>query len=149
MLTYYVAGELQHRIDTNALRQLYTIEGGERIGFPLDLACEYLEITLRGNVTLSTDYYIQAGAKAKCSFSGGFNGQLFVWKKDGAIQNPRIETFFEGNDVDRTLGSEGEFYAGGRWKVPAGSANDWTLTIRKYNFDPEEDDVVIGPATPG
>ena len=150
MLTYYAVGEEPRELTTVTNSKGYNIEGGERIGFPLNFGNEYLEISLKKDENVETpncDYYIQAGAKTKCIFDS-FNGQLFFWEKDGNANKSRIQTFFEIDGVTGTPELDENFYAGGRWKIAAESV-DWTMKIKKYNFDPEEDDVVIGPGTPG
>jgi hypothetical protein len=105
----------------------YTIPGGCSLGFNLNFGDEYLELSLDTTPDSQLfEYYIPVGAKAKCY-------------PNESLGIPYKETFF-GKGVD----DEGKaFYRGGIWKVDP-SNTDWVLTIQKYTFDPEEDNVAIG-----
>jgi len=104
------------------------IKHGETVCFPLFFPDEYLDISLVGSPSAS--YYIWAGVKAKC------------YPAD--MDNP---TYIPSPIGQKTVGQD-TFYCGGTWELQS-SDMSWTLTIKKYSPDPEDDDVIIGTGTPG
>lgn len=111
---------------------VHTIPGGYRLGFPMLMGDEYLEISLDLDTGNRPDhnYEITVGARARARVNRISTDEPIL---------PRVGTCME---------LKKEYYSGGTWELNK-DETDWKLTIRKYNPDPETDDVVIGPATPG
>ncbi len=105
------------------------IKYGETVCFPLFFLDESLDITLEGS--LSSSYYIWAGVKARC-YTAGMVSPTYIPSPIG-----------QKTDEDDEL-----CYCGGTWELLS-SDTAWTLTIKKYSPDPEDDDVIIGTGTPG
>jgi hypothetical protein len=143
--TYYVndsqAGKgykIENIDPNNPYFAKYSVPPGNKIGFPLFLADECLEITIER--APSDDYYIQVGAKAGCI---GIDDLVQGGK---AIFIPT--DFPDKKDEDQLV-----YHRGGTWKLMKVEASapptDWTLKIVKYTFDPEEENLTIGEERPG
>jgi hypothetical protein len=108
------------------------IKHGETVCFPLFFLDESLDISLEGSP--SDSYYIWAGVKAKC-YPSHMDNPTYI---PSPIGKQTVEQD-EGPDT---------FYGGGTWELQS-SDTSWTLRIKKYSPDPEDDDVIIGTGTPG
>lgn len=138
--TYYDKETKSYKIenipaDHNKINE-YSVQNGHKIGFPMYLGDEHLEISLGGP---HPDFYsIQVGEKAGC----------LLYAPDGSSIQPTIPT-----DAGAKTGDNGHlfYYKGGTWIFPSipGQPGKWTLKIMKFRFDPEDENVVIGPGTPG
>jgi hypothetical protein len=124
------------KIQTGDDAKSYSIHPGHTIGFPMYLGDEQLEIWLENSPT--ENYSVQVGAKAGCTLDD----------PDGESIPPTVPT-----DLGEKKDENGNvvFYKGGTWTISPeqGKQEQWTLRIQKYTFDPESDNVVIGPGTPG
>lgn len=122
------------------------LKGGESLAFPMFYNDDQLEISfdLENGKRSPDKYSISAGFKAKC----------FPYKLGDPIDGSTLgKGTQEINELSKT------FWRGGTWILKdqkndsqleenASPADDWTLTIRKYGPDPEDDDVTVGPANP-
>lgn len=110
--------------------ELYTIEGGMSLAFPMYYGDDRLVLSIDG--TPPDKYKISAGGKAKIY-------------RGGLLENMEPE---EGTHLGKEKDDYGDFYRGGTWNILP-DPNGWTLEIRKYGPDPQDEDVTVGPATPG
>ena len=108
----------------------HTIYQGESLCFHLFWGEENLEINLN-ETSPGSDYYIWAGVKTRCYLRGAMPDIVYTPSPIGQIT--------KNGDT---------FYCGGTWKLKKDDTS-WTLSIKKYSFDPEEDEVIVGPGTPG
>ena len=127
-------GNKQFAIDPIQTKE-YTIEGGYRLGFPMLMEDESLEIELDnpdeayGKITKVT---VTVGAKAKC----------YPTYNETTI--PPLSSSSLGEDQD----PHGTYYRGGRWEMDQSKAS-WKMIIRKYGPDPEDENVTVGEESPG
>lgn len=118
----------------------YSIKHGHSLGFSMYFAKEELTVGFEkesdGHFP-KIPYYITVGDRALCR----------VQDPDGKPYKPM------NPDRKHTKIDDHLYYYGGIYLIEAGEENpeinDWTLIIKKIRQDPEEDDVVIGPVTPG
>ena len=111
----------------------YKIKPGEVVCFPLFWNDEGLVINLDSNP--GKHYFIWTGVKARCYF-------------DPDIDDRGEDLEFIPSPLGKGEDEKGKFHRGGSVKVKTPDS-DWTLTIRKYSPDPEEDTVTIGEEPPG
>lgn len=152
----------------------YCIKAGEVVCFPLFWNDEWLKISLdpvnldKNYVSSSNGhYFIWAGPKAKCYFDPVDKSE----KVKNEVDKSNIDKFeftpspfgkgkdTKNQDITQSHqeATDGrEYYRGGTWKVNnpdftslASSDYSWSLEIRKYSPDPEEDDVTVGEERPG
>lgn len=115
------------------------IKPGERITLPLYCGVAYLKLSISSESSIDWSslhnkcYYIWAGVKAK----------IYPSELEDVQYTPSPAGQFTDED-GRT------YYCGGTWKLEQEKEQkSWSLEIRKYSPDPEEDDVVVGPDIPG
>jgi hypothetical protein len=140
--TYYKQGSESTEViigsDIHPLNETpaqYKIQNGHRVGFSMFVGKESLEISIdpEGGAPSIYPYYIIVGRKAmaKCE------------DNQGVILNP----LGNGTTGSQYITLPEGYYSDAIWKV-ADSKIVWKLTIKKFQFDPETDDVVIGAGPP-
>ncbi|UCH96158.1 MAG: hypothetical protein JSV88_04690 [Candidatus Aminicenantes bacterium] len=112
----------------------YTIPGGYRLGFPMLIGDEYLEISLDEveSGVIPDLITVAVGAKAKC----------YPTYNETPIPPLPSSSFGEGQDI------HGIYYRGGKWELDQSKAS-WKMIIRKYGPDPEDENVTVGEESPG
>ncbi|MGD2085455.1 MAG: hypothetical protein PVH61_04645 [Candidatus Aminicenantes bacterium] len=109
----------------------YKIDSGKSLAFPMYFGDETLVLSIDSLIP-SSDYQLTAGDAALCSLEVGEN-----------TISPA-----EGSSGGTNVINGKEYWRGGTWTIST-KEEGWQLEIKKIIPDPQNEDVTVGPGTPG
>jgi hypothetical protein len=132
----------------------HTLYQGERIGFPLWRKEDYLELSIvppegKDKYNLPDTYYISGVFWCNVEFSPKGAAELveekqFIIVDKSDMKNGKIKIGQVIEEAEKLKDTPQPVYR--KWKI---KENTWKMTLSKPDHDPEDDDIIVGPDTPG